>query len=120
MSDIEGNNPSAEKPGNGKNLAEEDRGMDIPATHRKLDEAWFFLTEHLKTWERPDLQSKPGVLEFYLSAFLSAAHSVTFALKKEAKDQYNSWWNPWREGLPAEDKKLLKFMNDQRVSEVHL
>lgn len=93
--------------------------MDTPATQHKLAEAWFFLTEHLKAWERPELKKRPEVLKFYLSAFLSAARSVTFALQNEAKDQYDSWFRSWLEGLPEEDKKVLRFMNEQRVSEVH-
>jgi CheY-like chemotaxis protein len=50
-------------------------------------------------------------LEFYLSAFLSAARSVTV--------EHQAWWGQWKASQSPEDVLLLKRMKEQRDSEVH-
>ncbi len=90
---------------------------DIPQTRRKLREAEYFLRKVRR------LGRSPGSVreEFWyeLSAFLSAARSVTFVLQAEAKDEYDTWFKPWKAGLDEPDRVLLEVLNDQRVLEVH-
>jgi len=57
--------------------------------------------------------------EFYLSAFLSAGRSVTFALQAEEKARYDSWYPGWERILAESERELFQFMNDQRVAEIH-
>jgi hypothetical protein len=56
---------------------------------------------------------------FYLSAFLSAARSVTWVLQNESKGRYDAFYPGWLKALTADDHELLVKMNDQRVNEVH-
>jgi hypothetical protein len=90
----------------------------IPATQRKLREAQFFLGRLRRESGQP-VRNEPEAFECYLSAFLSAAQSVTWALQKEATAQYDEWFPAWHDGLPEEDRRLLKFLVGQRVAEVH-
>jgi hypothetical protein len=89
----------------------------IPHTRRKLREAEYFLRRVRR------LGRSPGSVRedfwFELSAFLSAARSVTFVLQSEAKDAYDAWFEPWRAGLSDQQRELLTHLNSQRVSEVH-
>lgn len=84
----------------------------VSATKKKLREARFFLRQLLAR-DRvapPD----PVEFEFHLSAFLSAARSVTFALQSEEKEKYDAWL-PRVEGLLSEeDRELYSQMKDQR------
>lgn len=57
---------------------------------------------------------------YYLSAFLSAARSVTFVLQVEDKEGYDRIFPPWRDSLPQQDRDLLDTMNQFRKAEVHL
>jgi hypothetical protein len=69
----------------------EDDIIEIPQTQKKLREAHFFLA---RQQERARGIPAPEEFEFSLSAFLSAARSVTFALHQEKKEQYNAWFMP--------------------------
>jgi hypothetical protein len=60
----------------------------IDATQRKLREAQFFLRK-LHEESRRLARNDPEESAFYLSAFLSAARSVTFALQAEEKEKYD-------------------------------
>ena len=40
-------------------------------------------------------------------------------LQKEEKKKYDVWFPSWERSLTSEERKLLKFMNRQRVAEVH-
>ena len=84
----------------------------IPATQKKLREARFFL-ERLRQRDRVSL---PAVdeFEFYLSAFLSAARSVTFALHAEEKEKYVAWQPTWPTILGPDDLALLVGMKQAR------
>ena len=59
----------------------------IEATQKKLGEAQFFFYRLLNEAQKP-VRSEPEIFEFYLSAFLSAARSVTFVLQYEEKTKY--------------------------------
>lgn len=61
----------------------------IAATQKKLREARFFLG-FLRRRDRVTPPEREE-FEFYLSAFLSAARSVTFALENEEAAKYKEW-----------------------------
>jgi len=85
----------------------------IEATQRKLREAQFFLG-HLVTEGQKAVRNEPQAFGFYLSAFLSAARSVIFALQYEEKAKYDEWFLQWLGNLTSEDQNLFKFLKDQR------
>src|SRR5260370_2421800 len=88
----------------------------IDATLRKLREAEFLL-RHVVDEGQKAVRNEPQVFGFYLSAFLSAARSATFALQYEEKAKYDKWFPQWFGNLSAEDQNLLKFLKDQRNHE---
>jgi hypothetical protein len=92
--------------------------MQTPATNNKFAEARFFLNR-LKEENKKPFRNEPEAFGCFLSAFLSAARSVTLVLQTEAKKTYDDVFPRWLEGLPTEDRELLEYMNGQRVSEVH-
>lgn len=84
----------------------------IDSTQKKLREAKFFLgclrkRDRVAPPEREEF-------EFYLSAFLSAARSVTFALENEEAENYKKWKGAWPTLLTTGDKKFLDAMVKQR------
>lgn len=85
----------------------------IERTKKKLREAQFFLAKlQRESQTRPP--SEPEATEFYLSAFLSAARSVTFALQYEEKNKYDTWFPGWLERRTSDERKLLDFLKIQR------
>jgi hypothetical protein len=91
---------------------------EIPKTLKKLREARFFLARGTQAAQSTNLERED--FDFYLSAFLSAGRSVTLVLRKEDKALYDAKYDPWESRLTPEDQALMKFMNGQRVAEVHL
>ena len=89
----------------------------IPETQRKLSEALFFFKLLYGQTQGPDYDAEK--FGYYLSAFLSAARSVTFVLQAEDKDHYDALYSAWEAGLAEADLKLWRHVNDQRVAEVH-
>jgi hypothetical protein len=87
----------------------------IEATQKKLHEANFFL-RLLNEASKEVIRSEPEAFECYLSAFLSAARSVTFALQCEEKDKYEEWSPIWFGNRSEDDQKLLRFLVKQRNS----
>jgi hypothetical protein len=96
--------------------------VDLPATERKLREAEFFFA-HLRQ-ERPPGDTRvdePSL--YYVSAFLSAARSVSLVLQAEARwgeEKYRPWYSAWEARHDAADRELLRLMNQQRRAEIHL
>jgi hypothetical protein len=90
----------------------------IEATQRKLREANFFLQRLIDERQR-FVRNEPEAFQFYLSAFLSAARSVTLALQKEEKPRYDAWFPKWFKRLSEDDRNLCNFMKDQRNVELH-
>jgi hypothetical protein len=90
----------------------------IEATQKKLAETRFFLGRLREESQRPVGQD-PGAVGYYLSAFLSAGRSVTFALQFEEKAKYDAWLIEWLKECTDEERKLLDEMNAHRVAEVH-
>jgi hypothetical protein len=90
----------------------------IPKTLRKLREAQFFLG-HMRMESAPSTQPDREHFEFYLSAFLSAARSVTGFFEKKNQLKRKAWWSQWKAGIPVADRQLLNQMIKQRDNEVH-
>ncbi len=85
---------------------------DIPRTQKKLREARFFLAKLKAEASTTHLDRED--FEFYLSAFLAAGRSVTFALQFEQKALYDGWYPGWRATLTPDDAELFDFMKGQR------
>src|SRR5712692_1866886 len=84
----------------------------VPNAKKKLREAEFFLG-HLRTaWPTANLADES--FDFYLSAFLSAARSVTWVLQAEHKSAYDAWFPRWGDALSGDDKALLQFLKNER------
>jgi hypothetical protein len=85
----------------------------IEATQKKLREALFFF-EELSKAGRKVIRNDPEVFSHFLSAFLSAARSVTFALQREEKEKYDAWFSRWFDELAEEDRQLFGLFVQQR------
>jgi len=85
----------------------------IAATQRKLSESQFFF-RHLLKEGQDSARKVPEAFGFYLSAFLSAARSVTFTLQHEETAKYAAWFDTWFGRLSEEDQDLFRFLKDQR------
>lgn len=92
----------------------------LDRTHKKLREAHFFLTAAQEANQSQIFRKEPEALEFYISAFVSAARSVTFAMSMDEGKSTEDWTVDWILRLPnASDRKLMKFFNIQRVKTIH-
>ena len=89
----------------------------IDRTQKKLRKAQFFLGNLGHESRVPGNEHE--AFDHYLSAFLSAARSVTFALQIEDKERYDRIFPKWQNNLANEERDMLKHMNEQRVAEVH-
>ncbi|RXZ45438.1 hypothetical protein [Crenobacter cavernae] len=88
----------------------------IEATKNKLHETKFFL--HLLVKESEKLiRNEPEAFRYYLSAFLSAARSVTFALQSEEKEKYDKLFSAWMDNRTEEERQLFKLFKNQRNAE---
>jgi len=87
----------------------------FPESRRKLDEAQHFLAELERASSR--IPARPEEFRHNLSAFLNAARSVTWVMQKEARDVYERVFGSWSQSLSADDRDLMKFMNEERVKE---
>lgn len=83
----------------------------------KLREAAFFLKKMPKGIAGGNTE-KEELLDYYLSAFLSAARSVDNRLRRVYPSTYPSWRSTWNAAYPNEDA-LIKFFVDDRNEEVH-
>jgi hypothetical protein len=91
----------------------------IPATTKKLREAAFFLS-HLEREETVAVgRSVPEAADFFFSAFLSAARSVTFVLCKEEHDRYDAWFPVWKQACSPDQRLLMDRFNKERVQAIH-
>jgi len=89
---------------------------EVPKIQKKLREAKFFLGHMGQSARSTRLDHEH--LEFYLSAFLSAARSVTDFFERKQK----AWWSQWKANRASEspeDLRLLNQMTKQRDNEVH-
>ena len=85
----------------------------IPATLKKLREAQFFMLKLQKQVSGAELESVE-VAEFYFSAFLAAARSVTNVLEAEEPRKYVEWSANWREARSERERFLLQRFVDAR------
>lgn len=85
----------------------------IEATQKKLRETRFFLRQLIQN-RMQIVQTETEAFHCYLSAFLSAARSVTFVLQSEEKTKYDAWFPSWFDGLTEEEHQLMDFQKDQR------
>lgn len=82
---------------------------------KKLREVRFFL-DQTRERERRAFGDKER-FDFYLSAFLNAARTVDNRLRYE-QPAYRAWREAWNVAHSAQDK-LIKFIHDDRDSEIH-
>ena len=92
--------------------------LHLDATKFKLAEAQFFYAKLCGVGGRVVVQ-KPEEFHFYLSAFLSAGRSVSFALQAEQKDNYDAWFPEWKAALSKDQATLLANFNEERIATVH-
>ena len=91
--------------------------LPIPATETKLAEADFFFRKLAKVGGEI-VCPEPEAFGYYLSAFVSAGRSVTFALQAERKGEYDNWFPAWRASLSDDQPSLLADFNDHRIAAV--
>ena len=91
-----------------------------PTTPKKLREAKFFLS-HMRIESARSTQPDREHFEFYLSAFLSAARSVTGFFEKKTQPKIKAWWSQWKKDKDRseDDRRLLNQMTKERDNEVH-
>jgi hypothetical protein len=99
-------------------------------TKAKLDEARFFL-RHLQQYRSAAVSGNPWKADgqafaYYLSAFVSAARSVTWLLQTEEREKYDAWlgaWEErgrsWAEANGVDIDRVLKLTNKMRVDVIH-
>jgi hypothetical protein len=87
--------------------------IKLDRTCKKLCEAEFFLGQLIAENSRV-MNRQPEVADFYLSAFFTAARSVTFILRIENPDEYEMRSRNWFARLSAEDRDLVDFFSNQR------
>ena len=87
--------------------------MSLEGTHRKLREADFFLQQCKLTLDQPE------ILGYYLSAFISAARSVTFVLQVEIgkNHEFKAWYSKKQEYM--KNDRIFSFFNSLRVETIH-
>jgi len=93
---------------------EKSKGANIVDTQQKYNEAEYFLGMMKENIE--DRQK----FKYDLSAFVSAARSVTLVLQTEVKSKnrdFDEWYSK-KQMLMGKDE-LLKFFNEQRIIVIH-
>lgn len=90
-----------------------------PTIPKKLREAKFFLGHMMQSGRSTRLDHEH--FEFYLSAFLNAARSVTSFFEKKNEPKIKAWCGQWKKDKDRsdDDRRLLNQMTKQRDNEVH-
>ena len=88
----------------------------IDKTQRKLREAEFYYRRLHEVFERKWM-NEPEAFRHFFSAFITAARSVSWVLKREQKEKYGAWLATWEDRLSEEDRKLLKLTATLRNEE---
>ena len=83
-------------------------------TQKKLREATFFLAHLQQETTRLPSPESTEAAAFFLSAFLSAARSVTNVLESEAPEVYKDWSKGWRTSLTEGQRLLLGSFTQAR------
>jgi hypothetical protein len=84
---------------------------------KKLREARFFLGKMAECAQMAFGEHEES--DFYLSAFLSAGRSVDYRLRHEQGATYLTFRGSWDVALSPDERRLMKFMIDDRNFEVH-
>jgi hypothetical protein len=87
--------------------------MPTDLARKKLREAAFFLGE-MRQREGSSRLDKEEEFGYCLSAFLSAARSISFVLRKENALTYEAQRASWWLSLEGSTQVLASFMRDQR------
>jgi hypothetical protein len=87
--------------------------MPTDLARQKYREASFFLGEMAKREGSPRLDQEEE-FGYFLSAFLSAARSVSFVLRKENPLTYEAQSQEWLRSLTPSTRVMVDFMRDQR------
>ena len=84
------------------------------STRHKLNEANYFLDNMRKTYD------DDAFFSFNLSAFLSAARSITLHMQKQykSKENFNDWYEKQREKMQEDSE--LKHLISARNEDVHV
>ena len=90
--------------------------MDVTHPRKKHKEARFFLKHMLDLTSRVTQEREH--FDYYLSAFIGAARSVTFVMQKTDKKTYDRSFPRGDFGLSAEDGVLFAHMDHCRVETV--
>jgi hypothetical protein len=84
------------------------------ATRKKLREAAFFLYQLSLVDKALVSNNEPEAADFYLSAFLTAARAVQFALNNERADEWKAWIFGWRSHRTEAQLAHYDYLVDQR------
>lgn len=87
--------------------------MATEVAKKKLREAAFFLAEMSKREGSPRLDREEE-FGYCLSAFLSAARSVSFVLRKENPLAFEAIRDEWLRSMDDTTRMMTDFMRDQR------
>ena len=84
------------------------------STRHKIQEAEYFLNQMNKFFEDDD------IFDYTLSAFLSAARSITLHMQKQYCDggDFDKWYNPRR--IEMSNDRELKHLNKTRNKYIHV
>ena len=91
--------------------------MNIDKVEKKLREADFFLNKMRQHESKAFGDREP--FDFFLSAFLSACRTVDYRLRHEQPAIYPAWRDAWEANRAPNESKLIKFIVDDRNTEVH-
>jgi hypothetical protein len=92
----------------------------IELTKDRLEEARFFLGQlrQHKTAQAQPNKPPPEHFRYYLNAFLNAARSVTWVLKKEEIEKYKAWIGSWEAQRTQAEAALLALTTEMRNTSV--
>jgi hypothetical protein len=84
-------------------------------TRRKLDEAAFFLKKVLEFLVKGG-PSAPPELEYFASAYISAARAVTWIMKSEfgSRPEWQVWWDQTIASLTEDESQVFRRIRDLR------
>jgi hypothetical protein len=89
----------------------------IERTQRRLRQARFFYQHLLNEHQQTTFRHDPEAFEFYFSAFIQAARSITWTLGNEQADKWKAWKPNWEANRTPEEQKLLDLTNKLRIDE---
>jgi hypothetical protein len=97
----------------GASLSTSEEPSPVPSSHDKVHEAHYFIHQLIENYH------EPHPFRFQLSAFLSAAWSITWILQKELaqREGFAAWYEPRQQAMRNDAD--LRFLNDLRVGVVH-